>query len=74
MGGGAVEKAEALLAAQNNECAICFDAQPSQLDHCHDTGMVRGFLCVRCNMGLGMFADDPLLLGQAIEYLTRERI
>jgi hypothetical protein len=73
MGAGADEKADELLVAQGGKCAICFSPDPNQLDHCHDTGKIRGVLCVRCNLGLGAFADDPTLLEQAIEYLTRQR-
>lgn len=27
------------------------------LDHCHDTGMFRGFICRSCNMSLGVRGD-----------------
>lgn len=40
------------------------------IDHCHDTGEIRGVLCTRCNTGIGMFRDDPELLGLAIQYLN----
>ena len=39
------------------------------LDHCHDTGRVRGILCPSCNHGLGKVHDDPALLGAAARYL-----
>lgn len=41
------------------------------VDHCHDTGKVRGLLCSRCNAGLGMFRNRPDLLASATDYLQR---
>lgn len=41
------------------------------LDHCHETGKFRGWLCGKCNVGLGMFRDSPVLLQLAVEYLKR---
>lgn len=40
------------------------------IDHCHDTGAIRGNICNRCNLSLGMF-NSIELLKKAIEYLTR---
>ena len=42
---------------------------PWRLDHCHETGEFRGFLCNNCNQGLGKFKDDPEILLNAIAYL-----
>ena len=42
---------------------------PWRLDHCHETGEFRGFLCNNCNVGLGKFKDDPEILLNAIAYL-----
>src|SRR5689334_12217251 len=52
----------ALLARQGGRCAICRGAEPGagrdwHVDHCHETGLVRGLLCVHCNLGLGHFKD-----------------
>lgn len=65
-----VEEAEALLATEC--CAIC-GATDRRLvvDHCHETGVVRGRLCSQCNSGLGHFGDDPERLLAAREYLCR---
>ncbi len=40
------------------------------IDHCHDSGDVRGLLCSNCNVGLGNFKDDLQRLQSAIQYLT----
>lgn len=63
---------EALL-AQHGRCAICdssgWGRMGPQVDHCHDTGKVRGILCVNCNNGLGRFGDSPARLRTAALYL-----
>ena len=65
---------DALLAKQNNKCAICpihisESARRFAVDHDHVTGDVRGLLCFRCNAGIGKFNDDPALLKLAVAYL-----
>ena len=42
-------------------------------DHDHLTDKVRGLLCSQCNMGLGSFKDNKLILFNAIKYLESER-
>jgi hypothetical protein len=64
---------DALLDSQGGGCAIC-GTQPERvanlhLDHCHDSGGIRGILCVSCNQGIGQFRDDPDLLDAAARYL-----
>lgn len=63
---------------QNGVCAICFKPEtaiikgkllPLSVDHCHDTGKVRGLLCRRCNNGIGHMKHDVRLLQNAINYL-----
>jgi hypothetical protein len=39
------------------------------LDHDHDTGKVRGWICSPCNVTLGAFGDNTINLKRAIKYL-----
>ena len=70
-----VNQYELMLKEQNGKCYICNLEDKSgalAVDHCHDTGNVRGLLCRSCNNGLGRFKDDVNLLERAIVYLNRE--
>lgn len=63
---------EALRQAQKGRCKIC-GQKPKQLvvDHCHETRRVRGLLCNRCNVLLGMSGDNIDILKSAIKYLRK---
>lgn len=67
------EEYEAMILVQGGRCAICNNECSSgkrlAVDHCHDTGEVRGLLCTCCNTALGKFRDDVELLKKAIKYL-----
>ena len=57
---------------KTNECEICGSQNNEKslhIDHCHTTGKIRGFLCVRCNLGLGYFKDSISTLISAASYL-----
>ena len=66
---------EVLLATQGGRCAICLREpkpnRPLQVDHCHESGNVRGLLCFRCNYGLSFFSDDAARMKRASVYLER---
>lgn len=60
-----------MLEDQNNQCCICkCNFRKKCLDHDHKTGKVRGILCVRCNRGLGYFADSAARVQKAAEYMS----
>ena len=58
-----------LILQQGGACAICHDAAPVHLDHCHDGQNVRGILCFNCNRALGYFGDDLSTMARAADYL-----
>jgi hypothetical protein len=69
---------KALLTKQNNVCKICsgegfimaeHHKMKLVVDHCHETGKVRGLLCHNCNRALGLFHDKTDVLTNAINYL-----
>jgi hypothetical protein len=61
--------------SQDNQCAICsqvfIPASVMRVDHDHATGKVRGLLCNRCNVALGIFGDTIQGVERVIEYLKR---
>lgn len=68
---------EALLAAQNNCCALCgkpFEVTAglrAHTDHDHKTGKVRGLLHGKCNTAIGLLDDDSERCKLAALYLER---
>lgn len=58
-------------------CQICGkknkDSRRIAIDHCHRNKKVRGFLCDKCNRGIGFFDDDILILENAIKYLQNAK-
>lgn len=54
-------------------CECCSSAPADShgmcLDHCHKTGVFRGWLCNMCNQGIGKLGDDLEGLERAIWYL-----
>ena len=68
---------------QNGVCAICFkeETAPNRyevgvpkalaVDHCKDTGKIRGLLCSACNTGIGKLKHSIELLENAIKYFKK---
>jgi hypothetical protein len=51
-------------------CGICGTHLDLVIDHCHETGRIRGALCRRCNVAIGQLNDNPTLVSKALEWLT----
>ena len=70
-----VEQYDEMLAAQHHGCKIC-GISPEEhgkflvVDHCHDTGQIRGLLCNHCNVGIGHLKEDLSIFRKAMQYLT----
>jgi len=41
------------------------------VDHCHETGRVRGLICSRCNTAIGMLDNSAANMRAAAEYIDR---
>lgn len=61
-----------LFDLQGGVCAICGKDAKLCVDHCHETGVVRGLLCHKCNIRLGGW-DDAEWRASAVKYLELVR-
>jgi len=59
--------------AQGNACALCLKANRLVVDHDHDTGLIRGWLCISCNGSLGVLGDNAAGLMRALLYVSAPR-
>lgn len=68
------EQWDEMFAEQGGLCAICRgpeeDVHRFHVDHCHESGKVRGLLCHSCNTGIGHFREDPSILQNAAAYVA----
>lgn len=74
--GISVEDYESMLAWQGGVCGICKNPPLQRrlaVDHDHQTGEVRGLLCMSCNISIGHMQNDVAVLSSAIAYLERKR-
>lgn len=69
--GISLEVVDELKEQQHNRCAICDRATTLVVDHCHETGNIRGLLCSTCNQGIGLLKDDPEICVNAARYLRK---
>ena len=69
-----------MFETQQGFCAICQKKETATrnnrtlrlaIDHCHDSGRIRGLLCNRCNAGIERARDDIKTLKSAIKYLKK---
>jgi hypothetical protein len=58
-----LEDYKLMLKNQNNKCKICKKEEVTKnrllaVDHCHQTGKIRGLLCTSCNTKLGWYENN----------------
>ena len=71
--GISVEQYNDLLAMQEGVCALCrkeHKRRPLNVDHCHATGRIRGLLCDKCNLAIGLLDDNAELVLRVVRYLS----
>ena len=73
-----LDEYNAMLEKQGGVCSICKQEETTvragrvmslSVDHCHETGKIRGLLCNSCNRALGKFKDSIEHLLAAASYL-----
>jgi hypothetical protein len=68
-----IEDYERMMEECNSQC-VCgktkgrSNREALHVDHCHDTGLIRGLLCHSCNRAIGL-VNDPQLLRKLADYL-----
>lgn len=84
--GMTLQEYETLFEKQGCKCGICGTSEnysgntgprkewSFSVDHCHETGVIRGLLCNDCNRALGLFKDDKNLLAKAIAWLDTKDV
>lgn len=73
--GLSVDSLASLVKYQDNKCGVCSrdlnKSKTRHVDHDHKTGIARGVLCHKCNLGIGLLGDDINGLERAIDYLNQ---
>jgi len=77
-----LEQYNTIFQLQNGLCGICGKSESTRrrkkthgnerlaVDHCHETGVVRGLLCFKCNTAIGSLGDNEEMVMRVIFYLT----
>lgn len=69
-----------LLYKQAGSCGVCLKKFTKkipfnpQIDHNHKTNQIRGLLCRRCNLSIGLLQDNPIIFKNAIKWLKKEKV
>lgn len=77
------EQYQEMVDSQNGVCAICRQPESAlnkrreikqlSVDHCHETGTVRGLLCHGCNAAIGLLGESIDRINAAAMYLAHHQ-
>ena len=80
--GISLEQYNKMYQLQKGLCGICGKKESTRrrkktqgderlaVDHCHETGVVRGLLCFKCNTAIGSLGDNEEMVMRVVFYLT----
>lgn len=51
-------------------CGVDLTSSKVCIDHDHQSGIIRGIICSKCNVGIAMLGDNLEGLEKAVAYLT----
>lgn len=77
-----IEEYQSMFDAQGGICKICLRPESMvdnrsgkvknlAVDHCHESGKVRGLLCYNCNVAIGFLRDNSEVVQRAADYLKK---
>lgn len=62
---------ENLMRESGGKCQLCRSDKRLCVDHCHESSVVRGILCVLCNTAVERFENVEDFAAKAAEYLEK---
>lgn len=81
--GLSLEELNLLKALQDNKCAVCGKHETAihangnikslSIDHCHETGKVRGLLCNNCNTAEGLLKGNSSIIRKLADYVDKHK-
>ena len=58
---------------KNGKCECCFKVRKLHCDHSHNKSKsFRGWLCSKCNVGIGFLGDSVVGIKRALKYLNKK--
>lgn len=73
-----IDDYNSMFTLQDGRCAGCNKHQSEigktlHVDHDHETKVVRGLLCNKCNMAIGLIKENVSTLKEMIKYLENAK-